>query len=128
MAGYVFLFRGGALHEDDVSPEEMQQHMQKWHAWVQDMSDRGIYQAGEPLKTSGGRYVASGGVVSDGPFPEAKEMVAGFIHIDVDSLDEATDVAKECPIFEYDGQVEVREIFAEESEATEPIREVAAAS
>ena len=33
MAGYVFLFRGGALHQDDLSPEGMQQHMQKWQTW-----------------------------------------------------------------------------------------------
>ena len=129
MAGYVFLFRGGALHQDDVSPQEMQGHMQKWQSWVQDMTERGIYLGGEPLKTGVGRYVSSGGVVSDGPFPEAKEMVAGYIAIDVAGLDEATEVAKECPIYEYDGQVEVREIFAEKSEAVhDEIREVAAVS
>ena len=129
MAGYVFLFRGGALHQDDVSLEQMQGHMQKWHTWVQDMTERGIYLGGEPLKTDGGRFVSSGGVVSDGPFPEAKEMVAGYIAIDVESLDQATEVAKECPIFEYDGQVEVREILAEKSAAVhESAREMATVS
>lgn len=129
MAGYIFLFRGGALHQDDISPEGMQQHMQKWQAWIQNMTERGIYQGGQPLKTGTGRYVSPGGLVSDGPFPEAKEMVAGYIAIDVTSLAAATEVAKECPIFEYDGQVEVREVFAEKSEAVhEPVREVAAVS
>ena len=127
MAGYFFLFRGGALHEDDVSPEEMQQHMRKWQTWIQNMTESGIYRGGEPLKTGVGRYVSSGGVVSDGPFPEVKEMVAGYIAIEVSSLDEATEVAKNCPIFDYDGKVEVREIFAEKSEAVrESLREAAA--
>ena len=116
MAGYVFLFRGGALHREDLSPEDMQRHMQKWQTWVQQMTEGGIYKGGEPLET-GGRYVSPGGVVSDGPFPEAKEMVAGYIAIDADGLDQAVEVAKGCPIYEYDGQVEVRKIYGEKSDA-----------
>lgn len=116
MSGYLFLFRGGVLNEDDVAPEEMQQHMQKWQAWIQRLTEQGIYREGQPLQP-GGRLVSAGGVVSDGPFPESKEMVAGYFALDVDSLDQAAEIAKDCPIFEYDGQVEVRPIFDEKSEA-----------
>ena len=117
MAGYVFLFRGGAMHHDDLSLEGMQEHMQKWQTWVQQMTERGIYKGGEPLKTEGGRVLSPGGLISDGPFPEAKEMVAGYIAIEVATMDDAVAVAKDCPIFEYDGQVEVREVLEEHSDA-----------
>ncbi len=111
--GFVFLFRGGLLHQgDDISPEQMQQHMAKWQHWVADMTRQEIYISGEPLHDTG-KIVSSGGVVSDGPFPEAKEMVAGYIAINVATMAEATEVAKDCPIYEYDGTVEVREILAE---------------
>lgn len=116
MAGYVFLFRGGALQQEDLSPEDMQRHMQKWQTWVQQMTERGIYNGGEPLHGEG-RIVSPGGVVSDGPFAEAKEMVAGYIAIEADDIDHAVEVAKDCPIYEYDGRVEVRQIFAEKHEA-----------
>ncbi len=119
MAGFLFLFRGGLMHnEEEGSPEAMQQHMVKWQHWIADMTRKEIYVAGEPLHDTG-KFVSSGGVVSDGPFPEAKEMVAGYIAINVATMDEATEVAKDCPIYEYDGVVEVREILAETSEAVE---------
>ena len=127
MAAYIFLFRGGVLHTDEVSPEEMQQHMQKWQNWVESMTARGIYLGGKPLSSEGGRYVLKDGVVSDGPFPEAKEMVAGYMAIDVSSMDEATTVAKDCPIYEYGGVVEVRTIATKyDKSAHQNVPEVAA--
>ncbi|MEM7587560.1 MAG: YciI family protein [Acidobacteriota bacterium] len=120
MDGFIFLFRGGLLHEvDDVSPEEMQQHMDKWQAWIADMTRKEIFLGGEPLHVEGGRVVTRGGVVSDGPFPEAKEMVAGYVAIRVDTMEEACEVAKGCPIYDYDGRVEVHKILAEHSDAVD---------
>jgi hypothetical protein len=46
--------------------------------------------------------------VVDGPFAESKETVAGYILLQVDSLDEAVEIAKECPGLDYDISVEVR--------------------
>ena len=109
MKGYLFLFHGGVMNERDISPEAMQKHMQKWQTWVQQMCEQGVYQGGQPL-LPGGKLVTHGGVVSDGPFPEAKEMVAGFMAIDVTTLDAAVEIAKDCPIYEYEGHVEVRQI------------------
>ena len=44
----------------------------------------------------------------DGPFAESKETVAGYILLQVDSLDEAVEIAKECPGLDYGISVEVR--------------------
>jgi hypothetical protein len=43
----------------------------------------------------------------DGPFAEAKEMVGGFFLLDCTGLDEAVDIAKQCPAAEW-ATVEVR--------------------
>jgi hypothetical protein len=50
-------------------------------------------------------------IVSDGPFAETKEQLGGFYLFDVDSLDEATKLAKEIPA----GIVELRAAHEEES-------------
>jgi hypothetical protein len=46
--------------------------------------------------------------VLDGPFPEFKEVIAGYLVIAADSLDEAIKIAADCPNVEF-GSVEVRE-------------------
>jgi hypothetical protein len=55
--------------------------------------------------------VISGGkkVVTDGPFVEGKEIVGGYLMIKANDLPDAIEIAKNCPIFDYDGIVEVRE-------------------
>lgn len=57
------------------------------------------------LKVSGGRKI-----VTDGPFTEAKEVIAGFWLIQVKSTEEALEWAKRCPLPE-NGLMEVREVF-----------------
>ena len=47
--------------------------------------------------------------VLDGPFAETKEMLAGFTHIEADSLEEAVRMAHELPWIKY-GSIEVRAV------------------
>ena len=49
--------------------------------------------------------------VTDGPFAEAKDVVGGFSLILAKDLDEAAELSRGCPIFEVDGQVEVRPVM-----------------
>lgn len=49
------------------------------------------------------------GAVTDGPFLETKEALGGYYAIEVDSIDEAVEVAKDCPA--RFGCVEVREVM-----------------
>jgi hypothetical protein len=47
----------------------------------------------------------------DGPFVEAKEVIGGFMIISADSLEEAAEIARECPgVVSPGSSVEVREI------------------
>ena len=57
------------------------------------------------LKVSGGKKI-----VTDGPFTEAKEVIAGFWIIQVSSTEEALEWAKRCPLPE-NGLMEIRQIF-----------------
>ena len=50
-------------------------------------------------------------VVTDGPFAESKEVVAGYFVVLAKSLDEAVDIAKQCPDYGLNGIVEVREVM-----------------
>jgi len=49
MKDYLFLFRGGDAARAQTSPEEMQEHMQKWGAWMQGLSQKEVLVGGLPL-------------------------------------------------------------------------------
>jgi hypothetical protein len=46
--------------------------------------------------------------LSDGPFAESKDLVGGYAIVNATSVDDAVEIARGCPIFEYDGSLEVR--------------------
>lgn len=109
MSKFLFLFRGGDGRMADLSPEQIQEHMQKWGAWMGELGAAGTLIAGEPLQSEG-KVVAAGNLVTDGPFAEGKELVGGYLLINAENLDQAVEISKGCPIYEHHGTTEVREI------------------
>ncbi|MDQ3022445.1 MAG: YciI family protein [Bacteroidota bacterium] len=111
MKEYLFLFRGGSNRESELSPEELQNHMQKWVQWMGDLANQEKYIGAQPLEKSGKKVTGKNKVVTDGPFMEGKEMIGGYLMCKADTYDEASEIAKGCPILEFDdGGVEIREI------------------
>jgi hypothetical protein len=110
MKDFMFIFRGAA-EQYDFSAEQMQQHMQKWFSWIDDLKAKKIYVAGEPLIPEGKTVKGSKALVTDGPFAESKEVVGGFFLIKAASLEEAAEIAKGCPDLPLEGSVEVREVM-----------------
>ena len=110
MPDYLYLFRGGDAGRGDMTPQQMEQHMGKWMAWIEQLSKAGRFKAGEPLAPEGKMLRGRKAVVTDGPYTEAKDVVGGYLIVQAPGLAQATELAKGCPIFETDGSVEVREI------------------
>ena len=109
MPSYLYLFRGGELPKNR-SPEEMQKNMQKWFTWIEGLRKSGNYEAGDPLQPGGKLVKGKKKVVTDGPYAEAKDLVGGFLKVTASTLDEAVELSRGCPIFEVDGEVEVRQV------------------
>jgi hypothetical protein len=109
MSEFLFLYRGGSERE---SPAEMQQQMQRWRTWMSELRERGhLKEQGSPLDRSSGRVVTGKAkTVTDGPYPE-KDIIGGYTLIEAKDLDQAAALAKGCPIFLYDGTVEVRAVM-----------------
>lgn len=110
MAEYLLLFRGGDHEEAQKSPEKWQEHMQKWMHWMGALKEEGKLIGAQPLVNTGKVITGTNKVISDGPYAEGKELVGGYLACKADSYDEAVEIAKNCPILEHNGIVEVREI------------------
>ncbi len=110
MKEFLYIIRGGQEKYQTNSPEEMQKHMQKWQAWMGGLAQEGKLVGGQPLMSEGKTLTEGGAKVMDRPLAEGKELIGGYLLIKADSLDHAAKIAKDCPSFEYDCSVEVREI------------------
>ncbi len=88
----------------------------------QELADAGVMLAGEGLQPSskGARIDFTGGKpkVTDGPFAETKELVAGYWLLQAKSKDEVIDWMKKAPF--QDGELEIRQIFEDEEFAYAP--------
>ncbi|MGV8839844.1 MAG: YciI family protein [Bauldia sp.] len=85
-------------------------------AFNEELVKSGIMKAGEGLHPSkrGAKIKFDGKktTVVDGPFAEAKELVAGFWIIDVPSLADAVALARRVPNADgVEGEIEVRQVF-----------------
>jgi hypothetical protein len=98
----------------------------------EEMVKAGVLLAGEGLHPSSkGARVSFGGdgerVVTDGPFTETKELIAGFWVMQVDSFEEAVEWMKRCPNPHHEeGEIEIRQVFEAEDFGEELTPELSA--
>lgn len=108
---FIIIRRADATTEAGVMPGEAL--LSAMGAYNQALIDAGIFRAGEGLQPSakGARIAFSGGVptVTDVPFAETKEVIAGFTMIEVASRAEALDWVRRWP--EPDVELELRQVF-----------------
>jgi hypothetical protein len=108
MPNFLFVYRGSNEAQAQLSPEQMQQHMEKWRIWITEALQKGwMTDPGDALMPEG-RVVNAKKVVTDGPFVEAKEIVGGYSIVRADNIDAAAELAKGCPALLTGGRVEVR--------------------
>jgi hypothetical protein len=94
MAKFLLIYRESTDPRSRPSPEEMQALQGQWYAWMQKFSSA-IVPGGDGLKHSG--RVLKSGIVTDGPYVEAKEVIVSFGIIEADNYDAAVAIARECP-------------------------------
>ena len=92
-------------------------------AWFKRLTEEGKAIAGNPLEPEGKIVFGKNRSVSDGPFTESKEAIAGYFLLDVASLDEAVAIAQGCPGLPYGARIEVRPVAGECPLASELKRE-----
>lgn len=113
MAKFMYLFRSNPTAYRSMSPEQMQQTIQKWTDW-KDALERGgnLKQLGERLDGTGKVVRGKSKAVTDGPFVEVKDFIQGHMFVEASDMDQAVELSKDCPILDSDGSVEIRAIVS----------------
>ena len=87
MTRYLISFDDGAM--DHIPAEDWPDVGKAAHAVVQEAVDAGVWVFGGGLERQRASVVATDGMVTDGPYPETKEVIGGFTVVDVASREEA---------------------------------------
>jgi hypothetical protein len=110
MQEFMLIFR----HEDGTkvaSPEQIQVWMKQTMDWIGGIAAQNKFSGGNGLPFQDARVVRPNNVVTNGPFGEIKETIGGYIIVQADTVDEAAEFAKGCPVLQGEGNsVEVRKI------------------
>ena len=110
MKEFALIFRmsdNGAAPQ--LTPQQIQDRMTMWTNWTGGIAARNqLVNGGNRLGIKGSKTVRPDKSVTDGPYVEVKEFINGYIVVKANSVEEAVEMAKECPILYGGGKVEVR--------------------
>ncbi len=112
---FMILVKATKNSEAAVLPDE--KLLAEMGKYTEELAKAGVLLAGEGLHPSskGARVKFSGKkrIVTDGPFTETKELVAGFWLWQVKSKEEAIEWVKRCPnpMPDEESEIEIRQVF-----------------
>jgi hypothetical protein len=111
MENYLLILYGTRL-TPNMSPEEIQAITSRYKAWAQKLQAAGRLAGSNKLEDRTGRVLRGQGAelrITDGPFAETKDVVAGYFLIQADSFEDAVEWTKSSPHLDF-GTIEVRKV------------------
>jgi hypothetical protein len=105
---FLLIFRNTQL-EKRLSIDQIDEAMRQFNGWLDRWKQAGAIKAGQPLGNEGRTISgARSRVVADGPYPEAKEAIGGYVLVEAENMDEAAKIASEWPLLAWDAFIEIR--------------------
>ena len=106
--GYLLLFHTNEWWKE-LGREELEKVIAQNHAWIERLMTTGKAKGGQALARKGAIVSGKNGrSIVDGPFAESKEVIGGYLLLNVETFEEAVAIAKTSPGLAYGASVEVR--------------------
>jgi hypothetical protein len=102
MTKFVLLYSGGSMPETEAEQAEV---LKAWGAWYESLGSA-VVDPGNPISVA--KKIDVKGDVSDGP---VGVMMTGYTILNAESLDEAVEMAKTCPVLQGGSEISVFETF-----------------
>jgi hypothetical protein len=96
MTRYLISFEAGAM--DFIPEEDMPDVTEASLKVVREAQAAGVWVFGAGLESPQASVVATDGTITDGPYPETKEVIGGFSVVDVSSREEALEWAAKIAV------------------------------
>ena len=115
MKDFMLIFLNADYSDLGLSPEEIQNRMQKWFEWHEKMEKQGIVKHGEALEAPVSRISGPDKIVTDNVVLSAKELIGGYYVVQAKDLNAAKEIAQDFPDYDLGGTVEIREVMVFEN-------------
>ena len=100
MKDYLLIIRTEGSVWTDLSPEQLQKHMEHGSAYIGNLAKEGKLKGANPIDKGSRIVTSSNGLITDGPYNESKEVIAGYFLIAAKDISEAVEIARANPIFQ----------------------------
>lgn len=110
MKNYIVLFREPDGRTNTHTEAQIEKHQLNWKTWFEKWGKEGKLSGGSGLTLNGKIIQGIDANITDGVHSVGTEIIGGFLLLKAESLDEAAAIAASCPIYEFDGYAEVREL------------------
>ena len=109
MKEFMLIFRLKDIADFKPTPEQLQERL-NWLAGI--AAQNKLVDQGNSLLpfTGSAKTVHPENVVTDGPYTEIKEFIVGYVIVRTGTIEEAVEMAKENPVFQLGGNIEIREL------------------
>ena len=116
MKEFMLLIRNKLNYQDNWTSEYLQQFLKKCERYINNLNTDGKLISAQPLVREGKIISGTTGYLNELPFNETEEVMVGYYHIFAKDINEAIDIAKQNPEFEFSttAKVEVRPIKTKE--------------
>ena len=99
MKDFLLILRTEGSVWTDLSPEQLQKHMEHGMAYIGKLMAEGKLKSASPVDKGSKIVTGSTGLLTDHPFNESKEVIAGYFLVTANDINEAVAIAKGNPIF-----------------------------
>ena len=110
MKKFVVFFREPDGRTKPHTEDETKQHQLNWKIWLEKWNKEGKLRGGSGLTTEGRIIKGDNKIVSHEIHRAGTEIIGGFLMLNAHSFVEATEIVKSCPVFDFGGYAEIREM------------------
>jgi hypothetical protein len=110
MKQFIVLVREPDGRADEHTGQELKQHRENWNNWFAKYKKSGNFSGGSALSLNGKLIKGENAGVINDIHKVGTEIIGGYLLLKAETLNEAVEIAREIPVFEFDGYLEVREL------------------
>jgi hypothetical protein len=114
MKKFIVLFREPDGRTIQHSDDEIKVHQENWKNWFSIWGQKGKLEGGSGLTLEGRIIKDNGKMVKNEIYKNHNEIVGGYLLLKCIDFNEAVEIMKTCPIYEFDGYAEIRELQNQE--------------